>query len=105
MLLRRKAEGRSPAPAKLAAAPWVRLTGSGLELAMTTVLFGAIGLALDRWAQTARPVFAAIAGLIGFSLGMFRFIRNAMSVSAEQRDADSEGIAQAMRDKNEKHED
>ena len=86
-----------PASGKLTAAPWVRLTGAGLELAMTTIVLGAIGMAADRWAQATRPVFAAIAGLIGFSLGMIRFIRLATSVSAAQRDAD--GIAAAVPEK------
>ena len=93
------ANDHPPATGKLTAAPWVRLTGAGLELAMTTIVFGAIGMAVDRWAETTRPVFAAIAGLVGFLLGMIRFIRLATSVSAAQRDADADGIAKAMHEK------
>lgn len=92
----RKANDPSLAFGKSTAAPWVRLTGAGLELAMTTLALGAIGVAADQWVQTTRPVFAALAGLAGFSLGMVRFIRLAISVSAAQRDADADGIAKAM---------
>lgn len=81
--------------ASKAPAPWVRLTGAGLELAVTAILFGAIGAVVDRLVQTERPVFAAVIGLIGFSVGMVRFIRLATSVSAAQRDADADGIASA----------
>jgi F0F1-type ATP synthase assembly protein I len=97
-----KANQPLPSSGSPMAAPWVRLTGAGLELAVTTLALGAIGVAVDRWVQTTRPVFASIAGLIGFSLGMIRFIRLAISVSAAQRDADADGIAKAMHEEKQK---
>ena len=48
-------------------------------------------------AEIPLSMVLAIAGLIGFSLGMIRFIRLATSVSAAQRDAD--GIAAAVPEK------
>ena len=66
-------------------APWLRLTGAGIELAFVSLAFGAIGWGLDRWAQSPRPLMTALAGLIGFAFGMYRFIRLATSVSAQQR--------------------
>ena len=69
--------GRSPV--------WIRLSGAGLELAFITVVFGAIGAAIDRHLQSARPICSAIGGLLGFTLGMIRFIRLATSISNRQR--------------------
>ena len=66
----------------------MRLTGAGLELAAATLSFGAIGVWVDRVQAVDRPVWSAGLGLVGFSFGMYRFIRLALSVSAEQREAE-----------------
>ncbi len=71
------ARGRSPV--------WIRLSGAGLELAFITIVFGAIGAAIDRHLQSARPTCSAIGGLLGFTFGMIRFIRLATSISNLQR--------------------
>lgn len=70
---------------------WLRLSGAGLELAFITIVFGAIGAVIDRQVQTARPVFSALVGVLGFTFGMIRFIRLAISVSALQREIESSG--------------
>ncbi|WP_182867258.1 AtpZ/AtpI family protein [Stieleria mannarensis] len=74
-----------PRTARGAAPVWIRLAGAGLELAFITIVFGAIGAAIDRQMQAARPVCSAIGGLLGFTFGMIRFIRLATSVSNLQR--------------------
>ena len=76
-------EPRSPKAA------WVRLSGAGMELAFITIAFGAAGALIDSQTQLARPVCSAIGGLIGFSLGMVRFIRLATSISETQRELES----------------
>lgn len=90
---------QSPDTGKTPAAPWIRLTGAGLELAMVAIVFGAIGYAIDHLVGSERQFFAALVGLLGFALGMIRFIRLAMAVSADQRHADADGIASAMNEK------
>ncbi|KAA5545194.1 hypothetical protein FYK55_05855 [Roseiconus nitratireducens] len=67
---------------------WIRLSGAGMELAAVTLLFGGIGLLLDRKFQVQRPVWSAAFGLIGFVLGLIRFIRLALSVSESERMTD-----------------
>lgn len=89
-------ESVGPRAAK-AAAPWIRLTGAGMELALVTIVFGAIGSAIDHQFQWSRPIAAALGGLLGFAFGMFRFIRLATSVSAAQRAAESNESAKSKR--------
>lgn len=63
----------------------MRLTGAGLELAFIGLVFGGIGSLVDKAASLERPIGLAFGGLIGFGLGMFRFIRLATQTSNAQR--------------------
>ncbi|MCO8124803.1 hypothetical protein NHH03_23905 [Stieleria sp. TO1_6] len=86
--------GASPGRDQKSTAPvWMRLTGAGMELAFITIALGWLGSLVDANQQTARPVFAALCGLVGFALGMVRFIRLAVSVSKQQRDAEQRSRA------------
>lgn len=82
---RRDPTGEAPGSAPSRSPVWIRLSGAGLELAFITIVFGAIGAAIDRHLQSARPICSAIGGLLGFTLGMIRFIRLATSISNRQR--------------------
>lgn len=63
-----------------------------MELAVITIAFGAAGAFADRRLNFQRPVLSALAGLVGFTLGMVRFIRLALAASEpEQRGRDDEG--------------
>ena len=64
---------------------WLRLSGAGIELAFITIAFGAAGTLIDGRTQAEQPVAAAFGGLIGFTLGMVRFLRLATSISQQQR--------------------
>ena len=68
-------------------APWLRFTGAGVELAASTLLLGAIGVALDRQFHAKIPIYSAALGGLGFVFGMIRFIRLANAIS-KQVDAD-----------------
>ena len=76
---------RAKAPSSRAKAPWMRLAGAGLELAFITIVFGAIGMAIDQRIGLERPVCSALSGLLGFVLGMIRFIRLATILTRDQR--------------------
>lgn len=76
---------RAEARSSRAKAPWMRLAGAGLELAFITIVFGAIGMAIDQRIGLERPVCSALSGLLGFVLGMIRFIRLAMTLTRDQR--------------------
>ncbi|MDB4477012.1 AtpZ/AtpI family protein, partial [Rhodopirellula sp.] len=64
---------RGSQPRSLAA-----VTGMGFELAGTTVLMAGVGHLVDRYCGGERSIGFAIGGLIGFGLGMFRFILKAL---------------------------
>ena len=55
---------------------WMKHAGLGIELAGTTIGVGLIGYAIDWKMQNETPYATALAGLIGFSFAMFRFIQN-----------------------------
>ena len=50
----------------------------GFELAGTTVLLAGAGHLVDRYFDGERGIGFAVGGLIGFGLGMFRFILKAL---------------------------
>lgn len=54
------------------------VAGMGFELAGTTVAIAGIGYLADRYFGGERSFGFAIGGLIGFGLGMFRFILKAL---------------------------
>jgi len=52
----------------------MRFVGAGLELSGISLLFAAVGFGLDRWLGDDRLIATAIAVLVGFTLGMIRFV-------------------------------
>ncbi len=58
-----------------------RFAGAGLELGGMALAVAAIGYAIDRHYQHTTLVATAIGTLIGFSAGMYRFIRQATAAS------------------------
>lgn len=83
---------------KASAPVWMRLSGAGMELAFITIVFGAVGVAIDRWLQLQRPIASALLGLFGFTFGMIRFIRLATSISEAQRSFEASRSAESKDD-------
>jgi len=54
--------------------PWLRFVGLGMELATFTLVLTGIGYWIDSARQHQTPYAAAAGALIGFVLGMIRFI-------------------------------
>ena len=54
------------------------VTGMGFELAGTTIALAGLGHLVDRYVGGDRSIGFAFGGLIGFGLGMFRFIMKAL---------------------------
>ncbi|TWU30963.1 AtpZ/AtpI family protein [Novipirellula artificiosorum] len=63
---------------------WFRYAGMGLELAGTTLLLTALGYWIDAWRDAERPLATALGMLVGFSLGMTRFIIVALNSGVSQ---------------------
>ena len=82
-------------------ATWVRLSGAGMELALITIAFGAAGALADHQLNLQRPIASAVAGLIGFSLGMIRFIRLATRISDSEWAADQQASKRKKRNESE----
>lgn len=61
-------------PGSRSSRPWLRLIGLGMELAAFTLVFTAIGYWIDWSRQHDTPYATALLALIGFVLGMVRFI-------------------------------
>ena len=62
--------------------PWkqsavFRFVGLGTELAGFTLVFAGLGYLMDKFGQNPKPYGTALGALIGFSLGMVRFIQQA----------------------------
>jgi hypothetical protein len=74
-------------------APWLRLTGSGLELAGSALGLGGIGYILDHWLGLDRPICTAVGAVVGFAFGMFRFIQLATSTSRIQLEQERQHAA------------
>ncbi len=53
---------------------WHRFIGAGIELASFAVVATLAGYGFDRWLNNDRLLFTAICGMVGFALGMVRFI-------------------------------
>lgn len=51
-----------------------RFVGLGTELSGFTLVFAGIGHLIDRSGDYSKPYATALGALIGFSLGMIRFI-------------------------------
>jgi len=52
----------------------MRLASAGFELASFSLILGAAGYAVDRWAGNPAPFVAIVGLLLGFSLGFYRLI-------------------------------
>lgn len=76
---------------------WVRLSGAGMELALITIAFGAAGALADHQLDLQRPITSATGGLVGFTLGMIRFIRLATTISGNERAADQQATERKKR--------
>lgn len=87
--------GKSAAVAVTSNSPpplWLPLLGSGLELATATIAGLAIGYAIDRWAIGGGSI-ATVSGLvIGFVLGMIRFVRRATQITKRVAEAQVEAL-------------
>lgn len=55
----------------------MKVAGLGIELAGTTLGLTSVGIGIDWYVGSQRPIGTAIAALIGFAYGMFRFIQRA----------------------------
>ncbi|MEO1615113.1 MAG: hypothetical protein AAFV88_04635 [Planctomycetota bacterium] len=64
--------------------PWMRLTSSGMEIAICAIALGVVGLGFDSWLDLEKPYCSAAGGLVGFSLGMVRLIRLATQLNSSQ---------------------
>lgn len=56
---------------------WMKVAGLGIELAGNTLAATAIGIGIDWYAGSQRPIGTAIGALTGFAFGMLRFIQRA----------------------------
>ena len=54
------------------------VVGMGFELAGTTVVLAGLGHLVDRYFGADRSIGFALGGLVGFGLGMLRFIMKAL---------------------------
>lgn len=63
-----------------------RFVGAGFELAGTALLFGLMGYAIDRFLGNGKQIATAFATLVGFSLGLTRFVILASKENARQRE-------------------
>lgn len=62
-------------------ARWTRFAGMGMEIAMYTIVLGALGRWVDGGLGNRRPLVAVFLGAIGFCFGMYRLVRMAMAVN------------------------
>jgi len=53
---------------------FITFAAAGLELAGLAVVFAVFGYGIDRWLESSRPFGTGLAGLVGFALGMGRFV-------------------------------
>ena len=63
----------------------VTFAAAGLELAGLAVVFAAFGYGIDRWLENTKPFGTGLAGLVGFSLGMVRFVLLANRANSSQK--------------------
>lgn len=59
---------------------WMRLSGAGLELAVSVLVLGGIGYWVDEQRQHETPYLGIAGVLLGFVLGMYRLIRLAQEI-------------------------
>jgi hypothetical protein len=66
---------------------WARFAGAGLELAAFAFVFAWLGYVIDGRLGNQRLIVTALGALIGFSLGLVRFIVFAAQVNRESPDS------------------
>lgn len=66
---------------------WARFVGAGIELAAFASVFAWIGYVIDGRLGNQKLIATAIGALIGFSLGLVRFIVFATRVNRESPDS------------------
>jgi hypothetical protein len=60
---------------------------AGLELAGLALAFAVIGYGIDRWLDNSRLIGTGVAALVGFTLGMVRFVLLVNAANATRRPA------------------
>ena len=55
-----------------------RFAGAGMELGGSSLVFAAIGYALDHYFGNTTLIATALGAVLGFAAGLYRFIRLAM---------------------------
>ncbi|MGV3484025.1 MAG: hypothetical protein ACO1RT_06390 [Planctomycetaceae bacterium] len=70
---------------------FARFAGAGFELAGISLVFGLVGYAIDRSMGNTRQLATAFAALIGFSLGLLRFIVLASKENARRPEREGRG--------------
>ncbi len=78
------AEGPVPASAAVEK-PWLKFVGVEMEIALYTLVLGALGRWLDGRIGSPRPFATAMAGLVGFCFGMYRLVRLAIQSQSPPR--------------------
>ena len=56
---------------------YMRFAGAGLELAGSMLVPAAIGFAIDRYLVWSTPWSFLVGGVLGFTAGMYNFVRTA----------------------------
>ena len=69
--------------------PWMRLAGSGIELAAAVGGFAFVGHLIDRW-QGSHPKGLLIGAVLGLVGGFYNLIKASLAASREARAADQE---------------
>ena len=69
--------------------PWMRLAGSGIELAAAVGGFAFIGHLVDRW-QGSHPKGLLIGAVLGLVGGFYNLIKASLAASREAREDDRE---------------
>ena len=64
--------------------PWFKLVGLGMELAGATLGVAAIGWWIDYAMSNSSGVGVGIGALVGFSLGMVRFVQRSIAETRKQ---------------------
>lgn len=76
-------EPGSKRPPRLPDSDAMRFAGAGLELGGSAILFAAIGYAIDAQMGNTTLVATALGSVLGFTAGMYRFIRLAMRANRQ----------------------
>ena len=70
-------DAEPPSRFQAGASMW-RFAGAGMELGGSSLVFAAIGYALDHYFGNTTLIATALGAVLGFAAGLYRFIRLAM---------------------------